>query len=69
MKEHINRQKIDHEQYLQILSQQRIDQATINHLNEKIQEITEKSLFTSTLNDEIIKRNAEIEAYREKEKH
>ena len=68
MKEHINRKKIDHEQYLQVLAQQRIDQATINHLNTKIQEMTEKFLSKSSLNDEIDKLHAKIDGYREKEK-
>ena len=69
MKEHINRKKIDHEQYLQVLAQQRIDQATINHLTSKIQDLTDQLLAKSRLNDEIDKLNAKIDGFRDKEKH
>ena len=69
MKEHINRKKVDHEHYLQLLSQQRIDQANISHLNSKIQEMTDKIINSTGLNDELDKLHAKIDAYKDKEKN
>lgn len=68
MKEHINRKKIDHEEYLELLAQGRIDQENINHLTLKVQELNEQLLSKTRLNDEIDKLHARIDAFREKEK-
>ena len=68
MKEHINRKKIDHEQYLQALAQQRVDQATIDHITAKSQELTEQLLAKSRLGEEIDELHAKIDGLRDKEK-
>lgn len=68
MKEHVTRYKTDNDSYLQLLAQQRIDQANISHLHNKIKELSEQLMIRSNLNDEIDTLNARIDGYKDKEK-
>ena len=68
MKEHVSRIKTDYDSHSQLLTQQKLDQSNISHLNLKIQELSEQLLSRSKLVEENDKLLAKIDAFKEKEK-